>query len=131
MTSVDRPLLYVTIYMEYVFAINLVGEMGMKLCSLVCFFYRSCLVRTCPPLPNPEWCSKKKLMPLMLSSANWNSCLGVMICSEYGRCKLAFAASLLTVPPIPSQGPLPCKVAKKKNAIQRQFHQSPFCDGRD
>ena len=42
-----------------------------------------------------------------------NSCRGVIICSLYGRCRLAFADTLLTVPPKPSHGPFPWEVAKK------------------
>lgn len=42
-----------------------------------------------------------------------NNCLGVIIWSLYGLCKLAQAADLLTVPPTPSHGPLPWEVAKK------------------
>ena len=41
---------------------------------------------------------------------NWR---GVISWSLYGRCKLARAASRLTVPPRPSHAPFPCEVAEK------------------
>ena len=44
---------------------------------------------------------------------NLNSWRGVKILSSYGRCKLALAASRLTVPPTQSHGPLPYDVTRK------------------
>ena len=49
----------------------------------------------------------------MLEQAQSNSWRGVIIWSLYGLCKLARAARRFTVPPRPSQAPLPCDVAEK------------------
>ena len=57
--------------------------------------------------------TKDEVVPSTLASAKSNNCFGKMIWFEKGRWRLACAASLLMVPPDPSQTLFLCDVAKK------------------
>ena len=54
----------------------------------------------------------------MAAFAHSYSSNGVLIWSAIGRCRLARAAILFTVPPSPSLGASPCEVAKKCHSTE-------------
>lgn len=59
-------------------------------------------------IQSKTWCLEYWQMPKQIKS--WR---GLSICPVSGAWRLARAANLLTVPPMPSHGLLPCDVAKK------------------
>ena len=58
-----------------------------------------------------------------IATVRLTSAVEVIICSLYRLCWLPLAASHFTVPPRPSQAPLPCDVAEKchSEAIPKSF----------
>ena len=55
----------------------------------------------------------QKLIPLMLRLQNLSISVEFKIWLSIGLCRVAFVASLLTAPPMPSKGDLPGPMAKK------------------
>ena len=103
--------------LEYCFTNSLDVEVGTKACNFcvpsIILAWENLSSQNCHSLFHSSVVEYEKSIPLIFSTANLYYCWGVMIWSSWVLCKLALAASLLTVPPVPSQGPLPWEFAKK------------------
>ena len=93
------------------------NELMVTPCSFVCASCSRSRLEKSVLLTISTELTKNEMMPLALASAKSNNYFGVRIWFEKGYWRLVCAASLLGVPPTPSQEFFPCDTAK--NSIQR------------